>query len=220
MCRSIYSNQGWRFEELCGSWTQLFDESQKNVRHTGVLNGLKRIGNVKKIDETFHILRLVLLCSCATKTTFFGTSLTCDAKWCIIIESVGLYLDKAETPKLFPKSKTDQERSWLPYGGRQLVSSTANFLKLARLLQQRHTVGKSTKCVGNYASSLHWSTEGTRFSYTISPVLNACTELSFTDYHIFMYIANFLLQNLHKSGTNKICIHRFYWIQTVRLLLL
>ena len=152
-----------------------------NVNHSMVIQHLKQIGKVKKLNkwvpcELITNQKKIINLKChlllqQQTISLLDWIVTCDEKW-ILYDNwwwPTQWEGQEDTPKHFPKLNLYQKISWSLFGGLLPVWPTIAFWILAKPVHLRSTLSKSMRYTKNCnACSQHWSTERAQFSTAMS----------------------------------------------------
>ena len=130
-----------------------------NINHFTVIQHLKQIGKVKKLDKwvphdlttnqkSFHFE----VSSSLIVHNSFSIRLWCTMKKWIIYDTrwwPAQWLDQEEAPKHFPKPNLHQKGSWSLFGGQLPIWSTRSFWISAKPLHLRSLLSKPMRCIKN-----------------------------------------------------------------------
>ena len=146
---------------------------ESNIHHSVVIQHLKQIGKMKKLDKwvphelTENFLKIIILkCHLLlfyTTTNHFSVGLWYAMKSGFYTTNGKGLLNGCTEKKLQSTSQSQictQKKSWSLLGGLMLVWSTIAFWIPVKPLHLRSMLSKSMRCIKNCnACSCHWSTE-------------------------------------------------------------
>ena len=156
---------------------------ESNIHHSVVIQHLKQIGKMKKLDKwvphelTENFLKIIILkCHLLlfyTTTNHFSVGLWYAMKSGFYTTTGKGLLNGCTEKKLQSTSQSQictQKKSWSLLGGLRLVWSTIAFWIPVKPLHLRSMLSKSMRCIKNCnACSCHWSTEEAPFFSTTMP---------------------------------------------------